>query len=223
MSMQKLSCALLCVFGASFSASVLANHETGPRPHSHQHSQYSPALSTWLSAGWGFGGDELGRFQSGDGSIDKIQAGKGGHFAAGVMLAMDPWSNLRFSGGYQRGSLSKLNGDTAFDSVQFGASVLRTHRRHEFGAGLTLHTGVRYDCNFVNVCADEVEFDAAVGYTLEYAVRPGYQYGGRQRGGYGSSRGLRLGVRYTSIEYTPKIGGEPIDGSSLGGFVGVVF
>jgi hypothetical protein len=221
MSIQILSRTLLCLVGLSFSHATLANHETN-RSHSHRHSSYGPTLNTWLSAGYSLGGDELGRFATSDGSVESIRAGRGGSFSAGLIVAMDPWSSVRLSGGYQRNSLARLNGDTAFDSVQFGASVLRSHRMHEFGAGLTLHTGVSFDCNIDTDCSGQVDFDAAVGYTLEYALKVGHYYGGR-RGGSGADQGLRIGVRYTGIEYQPQISGAPVDGSSLGGFVGLVF
>ncbi len=221
MSILKPISTLLCLVTLSFTGTAFANHETS-RPHSHQRAGYGPTLNTWLSAGYALGGEELGRFETSSGSIERIRAGKGGSFSAGLIVSMDPWSSLRFSGGYQRGSLARINGDTAFDSVQFGASVLRSHRMHEFGAGLTLRTGVSYDCNIDTVCAGEVDFDAAFGYTLEYALRVGNYYRGR-RGGFGTGQGLRIGVRYTGIEYQPQVGGAPVDGSSLGGFVGLVF
>lgn len=214
MSVKNCLAAAICVTSMIAATGVQAHHDS----YRHQ-----SLINPWLSAGVGFGGDELGRFASSDGSIDKVRAGQGGRLAAGVVLSIDPWSSLRFSGAYQVGAISRLNGDTTFESTQFGATLLRTFQRHEFGAGLTWHAGVNFDCNIQSICSGSVEFEPALGYTLEYALRLGYSYGRGYRRGPLSHRGLRVGVRYTGIDYTPKIAGDLVDGSSLGGFVGLVF
>ena len=99
--------------------------------------------------------------------------------------------------------------------------------------GVTAHTSVGYDCNISSVCAGDVEFDSALGYTLEYAVNlnngyyRGQRYGKRRGRWSGDMAGLRLGLRFTGIEYTPRLANieqsDIIDGTTLSAFVGVSF
>jgi len=202
------------------SQSVNANHETGnSHGQPHRGNDYYAGWQTWLAAGVGFGGDELGRFLDAQGDVETVTTGKGGHIEGGMLFGIDPWSSLRLSAGLQVGGITRFNGDSSFDRYQFGLSALRTHGSHEFGAGLTLHTGISYSCNIDEICSGTVNFEPAIGYTLEYAMRISpYRFSRSTR-----KQGLRLGLRYTGIEYTPEVGNEILDGHSLAGFIGLVF
>jgi hypothetical protein len=146
------------------------------------------------------------------------------------MLAVDPSTGLRLTTGYQADGVSRVNGDSTFDRLRFDLTLIRALGPHELGVGLTTHTSVGYDCNISTICAGDVEFDSAFGYTLEYAVNlnNGYYRGYRKRGGWNSQMaGLRLGLRFTGIEYTPRLANfdesDIVDGTTLAAFVGVSF
>jgi hypothetical protein len=175
-------------------------------------------LSTYLGVGLGFGGDEVGRFTDNFGSSETVHSGGGWLLEAGLHLAVDPYTNLRLSGGYQVDGTSRGNGESLFDRLRFDLTMLRSFGAHEFGAGITAHTSVGYRCDITSICAGDVEFNHAVGYTLEYAIR--YHIAGAWNGG----RGMRLGLRYTGIDYTPRLqGAEVLNGNSVTGFLGIVF
>jgi len=124
-----------------------------------------------------------------------------------------------------------------FERLRFDLTFIRALGPHELGVGVTTHTGVGYDCNISSVCAGDVEFDAAVGYTLEYAInlnngyflanRYGRHSGNRRGRRTGDIAGIRLGLRFTGIEYTPRLSeienSDIVDGTTLSAFVGVSF
>lgn len=205
-----------------------ANHlEPRHQPHQrntdHRHGGYKqnqwrhPYLSTYLGVGLGFGGDEVGRFEDNFGVTDRIYGGGGLLLEAGLNLAVDQYTDLRLTGGYQFDGTSRGNGSSLFDRLRFDLTMLRRLGAHDFGVGVTAHTSVGYRCDINSICEGDVEFDHAIGYTLEYAIRAG---------GYprGSGQGLRLGVRYTGINYTPRLqDADIVSGDSLTGFIGVAF
>jgi hypothetical protein len=217
----------LSFFPVLFSV-VGANHlEPRHQPHhrdtDHRHGGYKqnqwrqPYLSTYLGLGLGFGGDEVGRFEDNFGFTDKIYGGGGLLLEAGLNLSVDQDTDLRLTGGYQFDGTSRGNGSSLFDRLRFDLTMLRRFGAHDFGVGVTAHTSVGYSCDINSICEGDVEFDHAIGYTLEYAIRAG----GYRRG---SGQGLRLGVRYTGINYTPRLqDADIVSGDSLTGFVGVAF
>jgi len=208
----------VCVFFVlMFNTSlVFADHQY--QRHNDHSSRQQPWLSTYLGVGLGFGGDEVGRFTDSDGYTESIHSGGGFLLEGGLNLAVDPLTSLRLSGGYQIDGATRGNGSSVFDRLRFDLSLLRSFGAHEFGAGLTAHTSVGFSCDINSICQGDVEFNHAVGYTFEYALRmvgPGWSDFGR---------GVRLGVRYTGIDYTSRLpDSETFEGDTLTGFVGVVF
>lgn len=219
---------LSLMFIAMVSSTAIANHaESGhDRRTQRQAAQYS-GLSPYLGIGLGFGGDEIGRFEDSNGDLDVIHSGGGLLLEAGLALAVDGYTSLRLTSGYQLDGTRRLNGDSSFDRIRFDLTLLRHFDAHEIGAGVTAHTSVGYSCTINSICEGDVDFDHAVGFTLEYAVRVG-RYGYYRSDRFGGSRGLRLGVRYTGIDYRPRLPGvtgnaDVTNGNTLSGFVGVVF
>ncbi len=219
---------LLLTLCPLLSTVATANHqEPRHKPH-HRHSEprqsgyeqrdwSRPYLSTYLGLGLGFGGDEVGRFEDNFGFTDKIYGGGGLLLEAGLNLSVDQLTDLRLTGGYQFDGTSRGNGSSVFDRLRFDLTMLRRVGVHDFGAGVTAHTSVGYQCDINSICEGDVEFDHAVGYTLEYAIRAGLY-----RNRYG--QGMRLGVRYTGIDYTPSLqNAEIVSGDTLTGFIGVAF
>lgn len=209
---------ILCLLTLSFlfSSSVFADHLRN-RHHGQASVLSKPLLSTYLGVGLGFGGDEVGRFTDGYRYTETIHSGGGLLLEGGLNLAVDPLTNLRLSGGYQIDGTSRGNGSSTFDRLRFDLSLLRSIGIHEFGAGVTAHTSVGYRCDIDTICAGDVDFNHAIGFTMEYAVRAGVS-------AWAGGRGVRLGVRFTGIEYTPRLANaEMLDGNSLTGFVGVIF
>lgn len=217
------------LLGITLSAtSAFADHlDNYPRDDEPRQNQFRK-LSPYLGGGFGVGGDEIGRFSDGNGDIETVSSGGGFLIEAGLQVAIDPWSKLRFTAGYQADEVSRLNGDSTFERTRFDAMLLRNAGIHEFGAGLTAHTSVNYHCDISTVCSGDVEFEPAVGYTLEYALRIASpaNYLGRGRRDY-NAPAFRLGVRFTGIEYTPRLQNVTVNdvtkANSLIGFVGFSF
>ncbi|MEM7256163.1 MAG: hypothetical protein AAF404_02120 [Pseudomonadota bacterium] len=207
---------VLVLFFTGISAAA-ADH-LKPR-HQREHNHRSQALlSSYLGVGLGFGGDEVGRFTDNQGYTDSIHSGGGFLFEGGLNLSVDPYTNLRLSAGYQLDGTSRGNGSSVFDRLRFDLALLKSYGQHEFGAGVTAHTSVGYRCDITSICQGDVEFNHAVGYTLEYAIR----FAGI--GWNDAGRGVRLGARYTGIEYTPRLqDAEILNGNSVTGFIGVTF
>ncbi len=205
---------------------ALADHLDTKRPVKNSRAMQYGSLSTYLGGGWGFGGDEIGRFADNNGDVEKVRSGGGLLLEGGLLLSLDPGTRVRLTAGYQVDSASRVNGDTSFERIRFDGMLLRGYGPHEFGVGITSHTSVDYSCNISSVCSGDVEFDAAVGYTLEYAVRIGDFSNYRQNRRSGSS-GVRLGLRYTGIEYRPRLADSTVEdfknGNSVLGFVGFNF
>jgi len=213
---------------AVIATSALANHRDH-FPRSDQSRQHQVRIfSPYLAGGFGVGGDEVGRFEDSRGDIETVRSGGGLLLEGGLRVAVDPWSHLRFTAGYQADGVSRLNGDSVFERTRFDLTLLRSFGYHEFGVGVTAHTNINFRCDISSVCAGDVEFDPAVGFTVEYALRvasPAY-YSSRGRGGY-NSPALRLGLRYTGIEYTPALldlsTNDVTNADTLMGFVGFSF
>ena len=222
--LKKMISSLLCGLAMSVVVNpVSANHlEHVNRGHQERHYQ---TLSPYLGIGIGFGGDEIGRFVDSDGDLDKVRSGGGWLLEGGLSLAVDPSTSLRLTTGYQFDIASRLNGDSLFDRLRFDLFMLRSFDAHQFGAGITAHTSVGYSCTINSICEGDVEFDHAIGYTLEYSVKvANYQSYNRSRRS-DSTRGMSLGVRYTGIDYRARLNDqfELTDGDTLTGFIGIVF
>jgi len=230
---SKLFAVFIAFASVVTTSNALANHERGNRyPDRSYNNAYRP-LGFYIGGGFGFGGNEVGRFADGNGEIEKVRGGGGLLLEGGLLFSVDPATGLRLTAGYQADGVSRLNGDSTFDRLRFDLTFIRSLGPHELGIGVTTHTGVGYNCNISSVCAGDVEFDAAVGYTLEYAINlsngyyAGNRYGKRRGRIDGNMTGLRLGLRFTGIEYTPQLAdieaSDIVDGTTLSAFVGVSF
>ncbi len=186
-----------------------------------------PYLTPYLAIGVGSGGDVIGRFTDGYGDVEKVRSGGGFLFEGGLLMAVDPVTHLRLTGGYEIDNVSRLNGHSTFDRLRFDLMLLRKFGASDLGVGLTAHTGVGYRCDINSICAGDVEFDSAVGYTVEYALTTaGVDFGGAYDRRLNPMRGARLGVRFTDIEYRSQLNllsssdDGLVDGKSLSAFVG---
>lgn len=210
--------ALLCLTG--FAGVASANHQEPVNNRQHHYQIVSP----YFGLGLGIGGEEIGRFVDSDGHIDRTYSGGGWLLEGGLALAVDPWTRLRATAGYQFDITSRANGDSLFDRLRFDLTLLRRFNNHQVGVGVTTHTSVGYSCTINSICDGDVEFDHAVGYTLEYALNltDRYSYGSGRRG---DTSGLSLGVRYTGIDYRSRLSNdnELTSGRTLMGFIGVSF
>ena len=230
---------------------AIADHEVivTPYPDRHQPERHRgrqgselryqrPYLTTYFAGGVGSGGDVVGRFTDNFGDTDRVRSGGGFLVEGGVLAALNRSTMLRLTAGYEIDSTGRFNGDSTFDRVRFDLMALQNFGGHEFGVGLTAHTGVGFRCDINSICATDVEFDNALGYTLEYALTT---LG--SRGVFGTRfdrrrhplRTARLGLRFTDIEYEPEFvqsfstdddelfEGDVLDGKSLSLFVGFAF
>ena len=204
-------------------------HRAG-RPVEHHREpqlQYSrPYITPYFATGIGSGGDVVGQFTDNYGDTERVRSGGGFYFEGGLLATLDKATMLRLTAGYETDWAGRDNGDASFDRTRFDLTLLRNFGGFELGVGVTAHAGIGYDCNINTVCSDDVEFDSALGYTMEYALTSFNPWnGGRQNRLY-PLRTARLGLRYTDIEYAPKFGtiesvnDEILDGKSLALFIG---
>ena len=229
---RRLFTGLIVLVSLFSGASAIANHERDRYRSDRPNGSYRP-LGLYLGGGFGAGGNEVGRFSDSSGEIETVRGGGGFLLEGGLLYAVDPSTALRLTAGYQADGVTRFNGDSTFDRVRFDLTFIRALGPHELGIGVTTHTGVEFNCNISAVCDGDVEFDTPLGYTLEYAVNinNGYYSGNRLRKRRGRSNrgmsGLRLGLRFTGIEYTPQLSdienSDIVDGTTLSAFVGVSF
>ncbi len=186
-----------------------------------------PYLTPYLAIGIGSGGDVIGRFSDSYGDVEKVRSGGGFLFEGGLLMALDQATNLRLTGGYEIDNISRLNGHSTFDRLRFDLMLLRKFGANDLGVGITAHTGVGYRCDINSICAGDVEFDSAIGYTVEYALTTaGVDFGGSYDRRLNPMRGARLGVRFTDIEYRSQLNPVSstddglVDGKSVSAFIG---
>ena len=161
-------CPLLIKF--SYANHLEPRHQHDNHRHDNRGEWSRPFLSTYLGVGLGFGGDEIGRFEDNFGYTDKIYGGGGLLLEAGLNLSVDPFTDLRLTGGYQFDGTSRGNGTSLFDRLRFDLTMLRRFGVHDFGIGVTAHTSVGYQCDINSICDGDIEFDHAIGYTLELSL-----------------------------------------------------
>lgn len=205
------------------------------RRHTNQRSEREastyrrPYLTTYFGGGFGAGGDEVGRFTDNFGDTERVRSGGGFHFEGGLLTALDPYTMLRLTAGYETDWAGRTNGRAAFSRTRFDLMALRNFGPFDLGIGLTAHVGVNFDCSIDSICAGDQEYDNALGYTVEYALTSLNQnryFGSRRDKRLHPLRNARIGLRFTDIEYTPVFGSTPpsgsevLDGKSLGIFVG---
>ena len=214
-----------------------ANHKVirGPDGHSDRQTRHTRHrdngqrfnglfITPYAALGIGSGGDEIGQFTDSDGFRDSVRSGGGFLVEGGLLLAVDRYTRLRLTGGYEVDSVSRFNGRSTFDRFRFDLMLLRNFGAQELGVGLTGHTGVGFRCEINSVCAGDVDFDDALGYTIEYALTTFNQFGRRYDRRLNPLRDARLGIRFTDIDYRPQILSAPnaseVDGKSLSLFLG---
>ena len=232
--MNKIIAAVLLLICSTASA----NHKVirGPDSHSDRHTRGDTRsrdnrssfnglfITPYVAVGIGSGGDEIGEFTDGFGFNDSVRSGGGFLAEGGLLLAVDRYTRLRLTGGYEVDSVSRFNGRSTFDRFRFDLMLLRNFGAQELGVGLTGHTGVGFRCEINSVCAGDVDFDDALGYTVEYALTTFNQFGRRYDRRLNPLRDARLGIRFTDIDYRPQILSAPnaseVDGKSLSLFLG---
>ncbi len=139
----------------------------------------------YLELGFETGGDELVLTDSGE----TLNAGGGFKLAAGIQNHLNDTgtTSMRLVLGYLFDSLDASNGSADIDSVTFDALLLLDSGPHRLGFGPTLHLAPRYQDNVDGFAAVDIEFDDAVGITVQYGYRLG--------------PGFEIGLRLTDIEY----------------------
>jgi len=210
--------------------SVFANHQNGRVVRDVEPvSSRNLIVSPYFGGGVGFGGEEVGAFFDGFGNTETVRAGGGGLIEGGLLYTFLPSTGLRLTIGYQSDGASRFNGSSTFERLRFDLAFIRAFGRNELGIGVTGHTLVTFRCDIRSVCGFDNDFDNAVGITLEYAYNFGRRFSPiRHRSrAVGSLAGLRLGVRFTGIEYDSRdddiLDSDEFDGNTLTGFIGVSF
>ena len=128
------------------------------------------------------GGDELVLTDSGE------TLNAGGGFKLGIQNHLNETgtTSMRLVLGYLFDTLDASNGSADIDSVTFDALLLLDSGPHRLGFGPTLHLAPRYKDNVDGFAPLDIEFDDAVGITVQY--------------GYRFSPGFEIGLRLTDID-----------------------
>jgi len=239
------SAVIIFALAVANSTAAVADHKVVVSPHAERHQSQrntefryrGPFVTTYFAGGVGSGGDVVGRFTDNFGDTERVRSGGGFLIEGGLLTAIAPATMLRLTAGYEIDGTDRFNGSSTFDRVRFDLMALQNFGGHEFGVGLTAHTGVGFRCDIDSICATDVEFDEAFGYTLEYALTTlGSRsvFGSRFDRRRYPLRTARLGLRFTDIEYEPEFAQtfsgddevfaeDVLDGRSLSLFVGFAF
>jgi hypothetical protein len=165
-----------------------------------------------VNIGYDFGGDTLLSYTSTninnpnvkhDG---KIKAGNGLTLAIGAYLPVIEYVGLQATVGLKIDSEDFANGYVAFSRTPIDLLLIgHLSEHHSLSAGITYHTNTSFTLESTTVNGTD-NFDNALGAIAEYtyAVRD-------SRDG-----GLKVGIRYTKITYTPTGSNINLDGSSFG-------
>lgn len=150
------------------------------------------------------GGDDLAKVQFKNADSEKIKAGGLLMVGAGVLVApSDSPFSYQVTLNYHFDSITAKNGDASFDRMPIEAQVFYNSGKHRFGAGLTHHLSPEVEFDFDDAPRETVEFDDATGAVIEY--------------NYAVSPSIWLGLRYTTIDYSPSdVDGEDVDGDHVG-------
>lgn len=159
------------------------------------------------------GGDTLYHGYYGDGEYAPVKAGGDISYFFGGQLVLNDGTKIRTTFGVKKAEEGARNGEVTFSRNVFELSYIKSLSSHNLGAGITYHTDVKFNCNLVDICNYTTAYDESLGFTLQYE----YDFS------LNTSYPIILGIKYTSIEYTPKTGDPRVDGSSLGLYIGGVF
>lgn len=150
------------------------------------------------------GGDDLVKVKFKNAESEKIKAGGLLMLGGGVLLTPGSGAvSLQLTLNYHFDSITAKNGDASFDRFPLEAIVFVNNGRHRFGAGVSHHLSPEADFDFDNQPKDSAEFDDATGLVVEYD--------------YSITSAVRIGLRYTAIEYEASdFVGEKVDGDHVG-------
>ncbi|PCI43222.1 MAG: hypothetical protein COB51_11815 [Moraxellaceae bacterium] len=150
------------------------------------------------------GGDEIITVEYEEGDDGTIEGGGFFLFGGGVKYRLENSPlEVQATLGYHFDSENAENGDIEF--TRFPIDVLGFYNtgNHRVGAGITYHLNPEFSIDIDSEFNDSIAFDNAVGFVTEY--------------NYLFENNIAVGVRYTSIEYSP----ETFDGDLDGSYVGV--
>ncbi len=174
-------------------------------------------ISPFFSAGLEFGGDKLVDITYSDGSNSDIRAGRGILLSGGAVFVLSDTAPHRFElqpslGIKWTGVKEAENGSVDF--YRFPIEVLSFYRNTDshfrIGGGVTYQ--VRNELKGTKDAAlASTRFENALGLVLQGDFM------------VGKHRNMGFGLRYTAIKYEPKVGGDSVNGSSIGFIFTFVF
>ncbi len=141
---------------------------------------------------------------------EKIKAGKGLTASAGLYVPIIDSIGLQATAGWKIDSVSAQDLNVNFTRIPFDFLVyMHFSSHHSLAGGMTYHTSVSSRCSTTNPanvgCNSTVNYNNATGVIGEYNYAV-----------YESNEGgIKLGLRYTQIEYSHPVYGA-FDGSSVG-------
>jgi len=163
-----------------------------------------------FSVGYESGGETIGSFTFTDGSTENLTAGGGLSIAGGMYAPLRRGFGILATLGYKYETVNASNATIEFTRIPLEfLAVKDLGGRHDIAAGMTYHLSPTYSCSGSSAtgCNRNITFDDAMGFLAEYS----YSFGQRDH------RGMKIGVRYTNIQY--KTSTISVDGSSTGLFI----
>lgn len=168
--------------------------------------RYEPHRSIYgvFTAGFTDGGDELASVEFRHGGDDDVDAG--GQILLGGGIIVEPRDSIlqyQFTANYHVDGAVARDGEAEFERFPLEALMFFRQGNHRFGFGLSYHLSPEFDIEVDGVGDATVNFDDALGVTVEYNYR--------------LSRMFWLGLRYTDIDYEVEEDSSiEIDGNHVG-------
>jgi hypothetical protein len=198
---------LVCIF-------LAANDVPPPEQSSVQSTVQPLAISTFALApvfeiGGDFGGEPMLITLTTTGTKRMLEAGRGGHVGAGIMLGLTRYSphifEAQLTAGMKLSNAGGSNGKAYWWRFPLETLLFYRNTRLPFriGGGLTTHFAESIRGNGV---ASGLRTDFAT--ALGYIVQVDYVFGKASR--------MALGARFTGIRYRDRLSGEIFNGNSGG-------
>ncbi len=163
-------------------------------------------VSPVLKMGFDFGGDKIATTTSGG----SIKGNDGLFLGGGASILTDSKDiEVEVTLSWKYANLTASDGDLSFTRFPLDALVFYRLPQFRVGGGLTYHLNPKFSGSGVASSLDGFKFDNAVGLVLQ--------------GDYLIGKKFSLGLRYTTLEYKPKTGGDPLNSNGVGVLFSMMF
>lgn len=174
-------------------------------------------VTPFVTAGYAFGGDDMGGLKYEGGGSSDVSAGGGYTLGGGfkVELENQPFSKpigVYLSANYHADSATASNADITFDRFEWNVlPYVQLNEKVHLAAGIGFHTGVEYSYEFDGEQDINAEYESATAFIAQL--------------GFQTSEEFSWGVRVTSVEYEFKgpFATVKTDGNNIGAYFNYYF